>query len=180
MKKALIIVDYQYDFAAPDGRLTAGEPAAKIQPRIIKLAEQYPKEDIYFTLDDHSESDWQTDIFPEPKVFPPHCIRGTAGYEIYGEIKGKENSENHMRKHAYCPNAEDVERLAEGYDELTVVGLVTDICVLQTVIGLYTYAVNNAKKLRLIVDSSACASFNPEREEFALTYMREVLGLEII
>lgn len=85
-----------------------------------------------------------------------------------------------MRKHAYCPNAEDVERLAEGYDELTVVGLVTDICVLQTVIGLYTYAVNNAKKLRLIVDSSACASFNPEREEFALTYMREVLGLEII
>ena len=179
MEKALIVVDYQYDFVAEDGKLTIGKPAQDIEKNIISLADKYDEKDIYFTFDNHSESDWESDIYPEPKVFPLHCIKGTKGYEVVGNIKGSKNKENYIKKHAYCPDAEKIRELVEKYDQITVVGVVTDICVFQTVIGLFTQTVNQGKKLDLIVDSTACASFNPEREQWALKYMSEVLSIDV-
>jgi nicotinamidase-related amidase len=179
LKKALIVVDYQYDFVADDGKLTVGTPAQKIEKNIAALAELFDENDIYFTFDNHSEADWESDIYPEPKVFPVHCIKGTKGYTIYGEIKGSQNKINHIEKHAYCPDANKIKELVGRYDQITVVGVVTDICVFQTVIGFFTQAVNQGKKLELIVDSSACASFNPEREKWALDYMKEVMSVNV-
>ena len=179
MKKALIVVDYQYDFVAADGKLTAGQPARDILKLIAALAERYPEEDIYFTFDAHDESDWEGDVCPEAKAFPKHCIKGSQGYKIYGEIKGMNNTKNFIEKHAYCPVFDMLERLTDKYDEILVVGVVTDICVFQTVVGLYTAAVNKGRKLSLVVDESACASFNPAREKMCLDYMREVLSVRI-
>lgn len=179
LKKALIVVDYQYDFVADDGKLTVGKPAQKIAKNIAAIADRYDEKDIYFTFDNHSESDWESDIYPEPKVFPLHCINGTKGYSIYGEIKGSRNTVNHIKKHAYCPGADKIRELVEKYDQITVVGVVTDICVFQTVIGLFTQTVNQGKKIELIVDSSACASFNPEREKWALEYLKDILNIEV-
>jgi nicotinamidase-related amidase len=179
MEKALIVVDYQYDFVADDGKLTVGKPAHDIEKNIIALADKYDEKDIYFTFDNHSEADWESDIYPEPRVFPLHCIKGTKGYEIFGDIKGSQNKENFIEKHAYCPDAEKIRELVEKYDQITVAGVVTDICVFQTVIGLFTQTVNQGKKLDLIVESTACASFNPEREQWALKYMKEVLSVDV-
>ncbi len=89
------------------------------------------------------------------------------------------NPANFTDKHAYCPPDEFRLQLVQQYDEITVVGVVTDICVFQTVIGLYTTAVNKGIKIKLIVDSEACASFHPEREKWALQYMKDILSVEV-
>lgn len=179
MRRALLVIDYQYDFVADDGKLTVGKPAQAIESVIKRIADQFEEDDIFFTFDNHSESDWQTNIFPETKAFPTHCVKGMRGYELYGGIKGSRNKKNHILKHAYCPDFDVLEQLTQAYDEITIAGVVTDICVFQTVIGLYTAAVNAGKKLDIVVAAEACASFNPERERLALEYMRDVLSVEI-
>ena len=37
MTKALISIDYSYDFVADDGKLTAGKPAQAIEDRIAQV-----------------------------------------------------------------------------------------------------------------------------------------------
>lgn len=85
-RKALIVVDYSYDFIADDGRLTCGKPGQDIESFILKRLETYQSEgqDIFFMMDLHYENDM---FHPETKLFPPHNIEGTAGRELYGKIK---------------------------------------------------------------------------------------------
>ena len=40
MTKALISIDYSYDFVADDWKLTAGKPHQVLQARIIQLTEK--------------------------------------------------------------------------------------------------------------------------------------------
>ncbi len=44
LKNALLVIDYSYDFAAPDGKLTAGEAGSAIQGNIAeKIREAHGK-----------------------------------------------------------------------------------------------------------------------------------------
>ena len=90
-RKALIVVDYSYDFIADDGRLTCGKPGQDIESFILKRLETYQSEgqDIFFMMDLHYENDM---FHPETKLFPPHNIEGTAGRELYGKIKAFYNN----------------------------------------------------------------------------------------
>ena len=58
-RKALIVVDYSYDFIADDGRLTCGKPGQDIESFILKRLETYQSEgqDIFFMMDLHYEND---------------------------------------------------------------------------------------------------------------------------
>ena len=40
MTKALISIDYSYDFVADDGKLTAGKPAQAIEDRIAQVTQR--------------------------------------------------------------------------------------------------------------------------------------------
>lgn len=181
MKKALLIVDYQYDFVAEDGDLTVGAKAVKIEDNILDKVKHYTENNTYFTFDLHTNKDWQDKVHPETKIFEPHCIEGTKGYNLYGKLKDVKVPKSHyINKKAYCPNYQYIENLIENYNFIEVCGVVTDICVFQTVIGLYTHAVNKGKHLKLKVDSNCCASFNIEREVWALNYIKDVLGAEVI
>lgn len=40
MKKALISIDYTYDFVADDGKLTAGKPAQAIEEAITRVTKE--------------------------------------------------------------------------------------------------------------------------------------------
>ncbi|MEM1506591.1 isochorismatase, partial [Domibacillus sp. 8LH] len=40
-KRALINVDYTYDFVAEDGKLTCGEPGQAIEDNIVSLTEEF-------------------------------------------------------------------------------------------------------------------------------------------
>ncbi len=57
MTKALISIDYSYDFVADDGKLTAGKPAQAIEDRIAQVTQEaYDNGDyIFVAMDRHDE-----------------------------------------------------------------------------------------------------------------------------
>ena len=76
----------------------------------------------------------------EGKHLPvPHCIKGTKGWEI-------------------CPQLEDI----------TLVGLCTDICVISNALLLKAFL----PETPIIVDASCCAGVTPKSHEIALDAMR--------
>ena len=182
MKKALLVVDYQYDFVAEDGLLTVGKVAQNLENIINERIEKYlsEKNEIIFTLDTHIKDEWEN--HPESENFPLHCEKGTKGHEIFGKIKEKANLENIQKiyKKGYCPKNCDLKNIVNKYDEIEIIGVVTDICVLQTAIGLYNISVNLGKKIKIKIFEKGCASFNAQGHEFALNYLNNILGCEII
>ncbi len=91
-------IDTQIDFMNPDGALYV-PGAEKIKPVLKKLTEFAIKNNIPIigSVDAHSEKD------PEFEKFPPHCIKGSSGYEKIPETR--------MEKIILIPNK-------EGYDEV--------------------------------------------------------------
>lgn len=182
MKKALVIVDYQYDFVAKDGLLTAGKPAQDIENVINKTIDKYLKNNdkVIFTLDTHTREKWEK--HPESKSFSIHCEKDTKGHKVYGVIEEKARLEETVKleKSGYCLNTTDLEWLIENFNEIEILGVVTDICVLQTAVGLYNTSVNRGKIVKFKVNEKGCASFNEDGHRFALNYMKDILGFEII
>src|SRR5690625_1159987 len=78
MKRALINIDYTYDFVAVDGKLTCGKPGQDIEAQIVSLTKEFIKagDFVAFGIDAHEEEDT---YHPESALFPPHNIRGTSG-----------------------------------------------------------------------------------------------------
>lgn len=85
MKKALISIDYTYDFVADDGKLTAGAPAQAISDAIYEATKcAFDRGDyIFFAIDAHDPED---NFHPESKLFPPHNIIGTSGRDLFGPL----------------------------------------------------------------------------------------------
>lgn len=81
--KCLIVVDYQVDFVSGSlGNAAAAALDAGIAARIRRARER--GEDVIFTLDTHEDNYLFT---REGKYLPvPHCIRGTEGHGLYGEV----------------------------------------------------------------------------------------------
>ena len=80
MNRYLFVIDYQNDFV--DGAL--GFPGAeKLDEKIAAKVRQYGKGHVLFTRDTHFENYMDT---REGKNLPvPHCIKGSFGWEVYGE-----------------------------------------------------------------------------------------------
>ena len=55
MRKALIVIDYQNDFVADDGKLTCGKMAQEIEDNVCQLIEEMNSTggDVVFTFDSH-------------------------------------------------------------------------------------------------------------------------------
>lgn len=74
MKKALINIDYTYDFVAPEGALTCGAPAQAIEQAITAITEQFILDGdfVVFAIDHHNPKDT---LHPENKLFPSQHYR---------------------------------------------------------------------------------------------------------
>ncbi len=81
-KAVFIDIDTQFDFMNPEGSLYVKD-AEKIVPNIKKLIDFALKNKIPIlaSVDAHKEND------PEFENFPPHCVKGTPGYEKIPETK---------------------------------------------------------------------------------------------
>lgn len=178
-KRLLLIVDYQVDFAAPDGILTAGAPARAIEPYLLRRVEETlaSGQDVIFTLDTHTRETW--DKHPESASFPLHCEKGTDGWRIYGGLAryAEHPGVALVEKTAYCPEFALLEKWVKQYDVIEIMGLVTNICVLHSAVGLYTAKVNGHSPVQLIVREEGCASFDGEAERFALNHMFTTLQM---
>lgn len=171
-EKALIIVDMLNDFINENGRLYCGETARKIVHPINVRLGKYRKNrfPVIFLQDSHNENDLEFDRFP------PHCVQDTWGSEIIPELT-PQRGETVIPKTRFSGFFKtDLERiLAEtGASEITVVGVCTSICVMDTVGGLAD------RDYRISVPAGEVADFNPEFHDFALKRMESTYGAKLI
>lgn len=182
MKKALISIDYTYDFVADDGKLTAGKPAQAIEEAITRVTkEAYEAGNyIFFAIDGHDERD---DFHPETKLFPPHNIKETSGRDLYGQLADlyaeiKEDSKVFWldKRHYSAFSGTDLDiRLRERrVTTVVLTGVLTDICVLHTAIDAYNLGYD------IEIPAEAVASLTEENHQFALNHFKNVLGAKIV
>lgn len=182
MKKALLNIDYTNDFVAKDGALTCGEPGQALEDYIVQLTKTFHEKGDYvtFLIDLHYEND---DLHPESKLFPPHNIAGTNGRNLYGgletlyqEIKEEENVEyfDKIRYSAFTGTNLELQLRAREIEELHIVGVCTDICVLHTAVDAYN------KGFKIVVHEQGVASFNQAGHEWALGHFTDTLGGKVV
>ena len=158
MKKTLIVVDMQKDFI--DGALGSKEAVAIVDNVKKKIA--FYKEnghEIIFTRDTHQENYMETN---EGKHLPvPHCIEGTDGWQIADglEVEGA----IYINK----PNFGYVNWKEYALEEVEMVGLCTDICVVSNALILKA----TFPEINVTVDASCCAGVTPKSHDEALATM---------
>ena len=172
MKKLLIVVDYQNDFV--DGSL-GFENAVKIENNIHDLINKFKSnnDDIIFTLDTHYIDYMET---TEGKKLPvSHCVKGTEGHNLYGKIK--DDSKEHLQIEKVTFGSIELAKylMNNHYDEITLIGVVTNICVLSNAVIVKT-TLPNAK---IIIDASCCASNDLVLEQKAYDIL-ENLHMEVV
>lgn len=171
MKQVLIVVDMQNDFVS--GAL-GSDAARAIEPAVVEKILGFDGP-IYFTLDTHEQDYSQTQ---EGKRLPvPHCIAGTEGWTPTAAV-WMALMEKNMADEAHMAvkgtfGAKDLplrlyEDLGEDIDEVTLIGLCTDICVISNALLLKAFF----PEARIVVDSRCCAGVTPESHETALSAMR--------
>src|SRR5215217_3845975 len=137
VSEALLIIDYQNDFAAPDGALYV-QGGEQVADRINELARSGGFELVVATRDwhppDHSSFEEQGGIWPV------HCVQGSEGAELHPaldqsavDIVFDKGTNQATDGYSAFETPELGELLRDrGIDNVTVVGLATDVCVKNT------------------------------------------------
>ena len=132
MKKLLIVVDYQKDFV--NGSLGFKE-AEYLDEYLASLIDQYHqnKDDVIFTFDTHHNNYLETQ---EGKNLPiEHCIKNSDGWKLYGKVNTAKKEEDVCIEKPTFGSLELGNYLKEkSYQEITLVGVVSNICVLSNAI----------------------------------------------
>lgn len=171
MKKILLVVDYQVDFVS--GAL--GFAGAELLDRpIAEKIKEYGKGNVFYTLDTHFDNYLDT---KEGKNLPvPHCIKGTAGWEVYGETKQALFDADAVciekRSFGIDLTDETLSKLPRAVDSVEIVGLVSNICVISNAVILNTLY----SDAEITVDAALTASFDYMLNKEALDVMS---GLQI-
>lgn len=163
-KKALVIVDVQRDFV--DGSL-GSKDAQDMIPRLVdKLMKESPDADLFFTMDTHGRDYLNTQ---EGKKLPvPHCIENTEGWGIHSALKDFVSARNAIIVKKNVFGAIGLYRDLSGYDEIELVGLCTDICVVSNALLLRSQLPN----VEISVDASCCAGTSVSAHLAALQVMQ--------
>lgn len=164
MNRYLFVIDYQNDFV--DGAL--GFPGAeKLDAKIAAKVRAYGKGHVLFTRDTHYENYLQT---REGRNLPVvHCIKGTKGWEVYGETaKALEEVEAPgIDKRSFGMDVTDPATAAvlpEQADEIELVGLVSNICVVSNAVVLQS----RYPEAAIVVDAACTDSFDKALHEKVL------------
>lgn len=159
MKKTLIVVDMQNDFI--DGSLGTKEAQAIVGNVKKKIGEYQARGDeIIFTRDTHQEDYLET---PEGKKLPvKHCIYGTKGWKIAEGLEVPEGI--YIDK----PTFGWVRWNERSFEEIELVGLCTDICVVSNALILKAMF----PEAEITVDASCCAGVTPDTHRAALETMK--------
>ena len=166
MKKTLIVIDMQRDFI--DMALGTKE-AVMIVPKVREKIKEYIKngDEVIYTRDTHMEDYLET---TEGKHLPVmHCIKGTEGWQIAEGL--------------YVEGCKIIDKPNFGWpywdkeqlEEVEMVGLCTDICVVSNALILKA----TFPDAHIKVDRNCCAGVTAETHEAALKTM-EMCQIEII
>ncbi len=157
--KTLIVIDMQNDFI--DGSLGTKEAVAIVENVKRKISEyQKNGDEIIFTRDTHKENYLETS---EGKKLPiEHCIEGTHGWQIADGLM--------------TDDIEVIDKPSFGYtgwgnktfEEIEIVGLCTDICVVSNALILKALF----PEVKISVDSTCCAGVTPDTHKSAIQTMK--------
>lgn len=157
--KTLIVVDMQNDFI--DGALGTKEAVAIVEN--VKKKIQTAKEEgaeIIFTRDTHGADYLNTS---EGKNLPvEHCIQGTKGWEI------AEGLEVDGCTYIDKPTFGWIHWGERTFEEIELVGLCTDICVVSNALILKA----QFPEVPVTVDATCCAGVTPATHKAALETMK--------
>lgn len=176
--RALINIDYTFDFVADAGALTCSKPGQDIEGKITELTKEFIDNGDYvvFAIDVHDKGD---EYHPETKLFPPHNLRETDGRHLYGTLQQvyEENKQrsnvvfmDKTRYSAFAGTNLEIKLRERGITEVHLVGVCTDICVLHTAVDAYN------KGFKIVVYKDAVASFNSAGHDWALGHFEKTLG----
>ncbi|MDD3193553.1 MAG: cysteine hydrolase [Oscillospiraceae bacterium] len=167
MKKILVIIDMQNDFVT--GPL-GSEQAQKILPLILEYAKTFAGK-ILFTKDTHG-SDYLNGR--EGKKLPvPHCIQCTPGWELALPLDSfqKETGSPVFCKPTFgsiqLAQALYAENEKDPIQEIQLVGVCTDICVISNALTLRSFL----PETPIAVVASLCAGTSPQGHQNALDAM---------
>lgn len=165
MKKTLIVVDMQNDFI----HMALGTPeAVAIVPKVKEKIQSYIQngDEVIFTRDTHFDNYLQT---PEGKKLPvEHCIKGSKGWQIADGLY-VDGCKVIDKPNFGWPNWKE-----EHLEEVEIIGLCTDICVVSNALIIKAAFPDAAVR----VDSSCCAGVTAETHKAALKTM-EMCQIEV-
>ena len=166
--KVLGVVDMQNDFV--EGALGTKEACA-IVPDVVKMIEEFDGK-IVATRDTHMEDYMDSQ---EGKNLPViHCVKGTDGWKINSEIQKAldERQAVVIDKPTFgsVELGEYVRKLdrEEPVEEILLIGVCTDICVISNALLLKAYL----PEVTVKVAASCCAGVTPEQHAQALEAMK--------
>ena len=164
MNRYLFVIDYQNDFV--DGAL--GFPGAeKLDAGIAARVREYGPGHVIFTRDTHFEHYLST---REGRNLPVvHCVKGTPGWECYGETAKAlaEVNAPAIDKLSFGMDVSDPATAAvlpESADEIELVGLVSNICVVSNAVVLQS----KYHEATILVNAALTDSFDRELHEKTL------------
>ena len=174
--KAVLVIDMIEAFC------TRGNLASERFAGLVTPIREYLEREIasgarvVFLIDTHDPDD------PEFAMFPPHAVAGSGEDEVVAELAGVAECSTVIRKARFSGFHEtELEEVLDGMepDEVDVVGVCTDICVLHTVAGLRDRGYRVTVRADLVETYDAPDHPADETARFALRHMRDVLGARV-
>jgi len=177
MSNVTIVVDVLNGFCK-SGNLASPRCDAVV-PQIRAVIEERRRagDQIVFLADTHDPND------KEFEMFPVHCVRGTPESEVVPELQPYLKDATLIRKRRYSGFFEtnlDAFLKAAKPEQVTVVGVCTDICVLHTVADLRN------RDYRVVVPAAAVATFDApghpgdEVQRWSLDHLKGILGATVL
>jgi nicotinamidase-related amidase len=169
--RALLVVDMLRGFLEPDGALYCGEASEAIVPYVARRIRTFDRRGdlVVFVCDRHGEDD------PEFRLCPAHCVAGSWEAEIHPDLPVPDGAEV-LAKTTLDPfYGTDLEAVLRrfGPDEVEVLGVCTNICVLIGVIGLAV------REMPTVVRRKGVATFDADAHDYALAQMESVFGARV-
>lgn len=167
MKQFLIAVDLQRDFV--DGALGTAEAQA-IVPKAAEAIRRFDGQ-VFATLDTHFDDYMNT---AEGRKLPvPHCIKGTAGWQLNDTIADALQGRLYTAVEKHTFGSIDLPQMiaeAAGGEPfaITLIGVCTDICVVSNALLLKAHF----PEAEITVDAACCAGTSVTAHQAALTTMR--------
>jgi len=170
MANAVLVIDMLRGFLEEGYPLYCGARARRIIPCIQGLLERELAQGskVFFICDHHDPDD------PEFKMFPPHCVAGTAEAEVIPELAQYTGEVITKKRYSAFFDTPLEAKLRElSPDKVIVCGVCTDICVCHTVYDV------GSRDYQVEVPVDCVASFDEKAHHFALEHMEKVLGARL-
>lgn len=164
--KILVVVDMQNDFVS--GALGTPE-AERIVPNVVKRIDGW-EGDICVTQDTHGADYLETQ---EGRLLPvPHCIEGSEGWLLAPAVENalaKKRGVHRFTKTTFGSQslAAALAERRDEIEEIVLIGLCTDICVLSNALVLKVFL----PEVPVTVDAACCAGVTPQSHRNALNAM---------